>query len=81
VRGTIAMARTSALNSATAQFYLNLSDNVALDTASGGYAVFGKLVTGLPLLEALAATQTATQYGVPDFPTSNVIVQSALQTR
>lgn len=44
VRGTIAMARTSALNSATSQFFLNLSDNVALDTASGGYAVFGKLV-------------------------------------
>jgi cyclophilin family peptidyl-prolyl cis-trans isomerase len=81
VRGTIAMARTSALNSATAQFYLNLSDNVALDTASGGYAVFGKLVTGLPLLEALAATPTATQFGLNDFPAQTVLVQSASQTR
>jgi cyclophilin family peptidyl-prolyl cis-trans isomerase len=81
VSGTIAMARTSALNSATSQFYLNLSDNVALDTANGGYAVFGKLVTGLPLLEALAATPTATQFGLNDFPTQSVLVQSASQTR
>lgn len=81
VRGTIAMARTAALNSATSQFYLNLSDNVALDTANGGYAVFGKLVSGLPVLEALAATPTSTQYGFNDFPVQNVLVQSAAQTR
>jgi peptidyl-prolyl cis-trans isomerase A (cyclophilin A) len=81
VRGTIAMARASALNSATSQFYLNLSDNVALDTANGGYAAFGKLVSGLPLLDALAATPTATQYGLNDFPAQSVLVQSASQTR
>ena len=81
VRGTIAMARASALNSATSQFYLNLSDNVALDTASGGYAVFGKLVSGLPVLDALAATPTATQFGLNDFPAQSVLVQSAAQTR
>jgi cyclophilin family peptidyl-prolyl cis-trans isomerase len=81
VRGTIAMARTSVLNSATSQFYVNLSDNVALDTANGGYAVFGRLVSGLPVLEALAATPTATQYGLNDFPVQSVLVQSAAQTR
>ena len=81
VRGTIAMARGAALNSATSQFFLNLSDNVALDTASGGYAVFGKLVTGLPVLEVLAATPTSTQFGLNDFPTQSVLVQSAAQTR
>ena len=81
VRGTIAMARASALNSATSQFYLNLSDNVALDTANGGYAVFGRVVSGLPLLDALAATPTATQFGQNDFPVQSVLVQSASQTR
>jgi peptidyl-prolyl cis-trans isomerase A (cyclophilin A) len=81
VRGTIAMARTSALNSATSQFYLNLSDNVALDTANGGYAVFGKLVSGMPLLDTLAAIPTATQFGLNDFPAQSVLVQSAAQTR
>jgi peptidyl-prolyl cis-trans isomerase A (cyclophilin A) len=81
VRGTIAMARASALNSATSQFYLNLSDNVALDTSNGGYAVFGKLVSGLPVLDALAAIQTGTQFGLNDFPAQSVLVQSAAQTR
>jgi cyclophilin family peptidyl-prolyl cis-trans isomerase len=81
VRGTIAMARTSALNSATSQFYLNLSDNVALDTTNGGYAVFGKLVSGMPLLDVLASTPTSTQFGLNDFPAQSVLVQSAAQTR
>lgn len=81
VRGTIAMARTSALNSATSQFYLNLSDNLALDTANGGYAVFGRVISGLPLLDALAATPTSTLFGQNDFPVQSVLVQSASQTR
>lgn len=81
VRGTIAMARAAALNSASSQFYLNLSDNVALDTANGGYAVFGKLVSGLPVLNALAATPTSSQFGLNDFPAQSVLVQSATQTR
>jgi peptidyl-prolyl cis-trans isomerase A (cyclophilin A) len=81
VRGTIAMARASALNSATSQFYLNLSDNVALDTANGGYAVFGKLVSGLPVLDALGAIPTSTQFGLNNFPAQSVLVQAAAQTR
>jgi peptidyl-prolyl cis-trans isomerase A (cyclophilin A) len=81
VRGTIAMARTSELNSATSQFFFNLSDNVALDTAGGGYAVFGKLVSGLDLLDTFAAIPTSNQYGLDNFPTSSVMVQSASQTR
>jgi cyclophilin family peptidyl-prolyl cis-trans isomerase len=81
VRGTIAMARTAEPNSATSQFFFNLSDNVALDTASGGYAVFGKIVSGLPLLDALAGVATSTQYGLSDFPSQSVVVQSASQTQ
>jgi cyclophilin family peptidyl-prolyl cis-trans isomerase len=60
---------------------LNLSDNVALDTANGGYAVFGRLVSGLEAMDAISKVPTATQYGIPDFPTTNIIVQSALQTQ
>ena len=81
VKGTIAMARTAEPNSASSQFFFNLSDNVALDTASGGYAVFGKIVSGLPLLDALAGVATSTQYGLSDFPSQSVVVQSAAQTQ
>jgi cyclophilin family peptidyl-prolyl cis-trans isomerase len=81
VRGTIAMARQSALDSATSQFFFNVIDNRQLDTANGGYAVFGKVVSGLETMDAIFKVPTATQYGVPDFPTSNVIVQSAIQTQ
>lgn len=81
VRGTIAMARQSALDSATSQFYFNVTDNVQLDTANGGYAVFGKLVSGLETMDAMSKVPTATQYGIADFPTSSLVVQSASQTQ
>ena len=81
VRGTIAMARTSALDSATSQFYFNVTDNAVLDTAGGGYAVFGKLVSGLEVMDAISKVPTATQHGLADFPTTNVIVQKAVQTQ
>lgn len=81
VRGTIAMARQTALDTATSQFFFNVTDNVQLDTANGGYAVFGKLVSGLETMDAMSKVPTATQYGIPDFPTSSLVVQSATQTR
>lgn len=45
--GTIAMARTSVLNSATSEFFINVVDNTFLDTSAGGYAVFGRVISGL----------------------------------
>jgi cyclophilin family peptidyl-prolyl cis-trans isomerase len=75
------MARQSAPDSATSQFYFNVTDNLQLDTANGGYAVFGKVVSGLEAMDAISKVPTATQYGIPDFPTTNIIVQSALQTQ
>ena len=56
LRGTIAMARTNEPNSATSQFYFNLVDNSALDGADGhpGYAVFGKVIGGLAVIDAMA---------------------------
>jgi peptidyl-prolyl cis-trans isomerase A (cyclophilin A) len=81
LKGTIAMARSAELNSATSQFYFNLADNVALDTAGGGYAVFGKVVSGAEVLDAMANVKTTTAFGLADFPASNVIVLSAAQTK
>jgi peptidyl-prolyl cis-trans isomerase A (cyclophilin A) len=81
LKGTIAMARSADLNSATSQYYLNLADNVALDTSNGGYAVFGKVVSGAEVLDAMANVKTTTAFGLADFPASNVVVLSATQTK
>lgn len=61
-RGTIAMARTAAPDSATAQFFINLADNAALNYPSnGGYAVFGKVVEGMDVVDKIAAEATGTR--------------------
>jgi peptidyl-prolyl cis-trans isomerase A (cyclophilin A) len=61
-RGTIAMARTNDPNSATAQFYINVVDNPALDTQPGrpGYAVFGKVVRGMDVVDRIRVVPTGT---------------------
>jgi cyclophilin family peptidyl-prolyl cis-trans isomerase len=81
LKGTIAMARSADLNSATSQYFFNLADNVALDTSNGGYAVFGKVVSGAEVLDAMASVKTTTAFGLADFPASNVVVLSATQTK
>jgi peptidyl-prolyl cis-trans isomerase A (cyclophilin A) len=81
LKGTIAMARSADLNSATSQYFFNLADNVALDTSNGGYAVFGKVVSGAEVLDAIASVKTTTAFGLADFPASNVVVLSATQTK
>ncbi|MEO5917881.1 MAG: peptidylprolyl isomerase [Luteolibacter sp.] len=61
LRGTIAMARTSDPNSATAQFFINVKDNAMLDYPSGGgYAVFGKVIEGMDVVDKIKAVETAT---------------------
>jgi cyclophilin family peptidyl-prolyl cis-trans isomerase len=57
-RGTLAMARTRDPNSATAQFYINLTDNSRLDRAGGGYTVFGKVVEGMDVVDLIKAVPT-----------------------
>lgn len=72
-RGTIAMARTAAADSATSQFYFNLVDNDFLDhqdAASPGYAVFGMLVDGLDVLDAIGAVRT----DGGDWPVDDVVI-------
>jgi peptidyl-prolyl cis-trans isomerase A (cyclophilin A) len=72
MRGTIAMARTEALNSATCQFYINHVDNPDLDTMK--YAVFGKVIKGLEVVDAIAALPTGTIRGNDDAPRRTVTI-------
>jgi cyclophilin family peptidyl-prolyl cis-trans isomerase len=88
-RGTLAMARTDAPNSATSQFYINhvdnnLGDRVNLDYISAnspGYAVFGKVLTGLSVLDAIAAVPTRTVNGFQNVPVTDVKILEADQTK
>jgi len=82
LRGTIAMARTSDPNSATSQFYFNLAENPALDyqdASNPGYAVFGKIVQGLDVMDTIGAVPTNTVNGTPDVPVTDVVVKNALR--
>ena len=79
-RGTIAMARTSNPDSATAQFFINHTDNDFLNYAGGanpGYAVFGKTVEGMDVVDAIATVETATRNGMDDVPVEPVVIKSA----
>jgi len=80
--GTLAMARTSAPHSASAQFFINVKDNDFLNAAAAqdgwGYAVFGKVVSGMDVVTKIAATPTGA--GGPfrsDVPRAAVVIQSA----
>jgi len=78
-RGTIAMARTNDPNSATAQFFINLVDNVNLDytARNPGYAVFGQVVEGMDVVDAIAAVKTGTKGMFQDVPVEAVVIKSA----
>lgn len=83
-RATVAMARTNVPDSATSEFFVNVVDNRSLDyrsAASPGYAVFGKVITGMDVIDAIAALPTATINGVGDMPTADVTISSVLQTQ
>jgi len=82
VRGTLAMARTQALRSATAQFFINVADNRArLDhrgysPADFGYAVFGRVLSGMEVVDRIAASKTGTVGPHVDVPVEAVIIKS-----
>ncbi|PXW26225.1 peptidylprolyl isomerase [Paraburkholderia caballeronis] len=78
--GTIAMARTSDPNSATAQFFINTVDNAGLDYPNpdgNGYAVFGKVTQGMDVVKKIEATPTTTRGPMADVPQQEVVIQSA----
>jgi peptidyl-prolyl cis-trans isomerase A (cyclophilin A) len=81
LRGTVAMARTSVADSGTSQFYINAVDNVSLDTLGGGYAVFGKVLTGFEIVDAISAVPTAVANGMTDVPVTTVTLLSMVQTQ
>jgi cyclophilin family peptidyl-prolyl cis-trans isomerase len=78
-RGTLSMARTNDVNSATSQFFVNLKDNAFLDhsKAQFGYAVFGRVVEGLDVVDKIAAVRTGTRQQYQDAPLENVTIISA----
>ncbi len=78
-RGTLSMARTSDPHSATCQFFVNLADNDFLDRKPGqdGYAVFGRITDGMPVIDEIAAVKTARRKGHDDVPVEDVAVVSA----
>jgi cyclophilin family peptidyl-prolyl cis-trans isomerase len=77
-RGTLAMARTSAVDSATAQFFINLRDNKFLDhgTRDFGYAVFGEVTDGMDVVDAIAKVRTGSKGGHQDVPVETVEILS-----
>ncbi|KGU77536.1 peptidylprolyl isomerase [Burkholderia pseudomallei] len=78
--GTIAMARTSDPNSATAQFFINTVDNAGLDYPNpdgNGYAVFGKVVSGLDVVKKIEATPTTVRGPMRDVPEKPIVIESA----
>jgi peptidyl-prolyl cis-trans isomerase A (cyclophilin A) len=79
-RGTIAMARTGAPDSATAQFFINVVDNDNLNAPKpdgNGYAVFGKVVQGLEVIDKIKATPTGNKGMYQDVPQTPIIINSA----
>lgn len=78
--GTIAMARTSNPNSATAQFFVNVKDNASLDYPNpdgNGYAVFGKVVAGMDTIEKIKGVATTNKGMYADVPVTPVVIESA----
>jgi len=79
-RGTLSMARTNVVDSATAQFFVNLVDNDFLDhagPANYGYAVFGKVSSGLEVIDKIAKVATTNRAGHQNVPAADVVITKA----
>ena len=81
--GAICMARTNEPHSATSQFFINLKDNSFLDhtgkSATGwGYAVFGRVISGMDVVEAIAAVPTGNAGGHSDVPLEDIVLEKAV---
>jgi cyclophilin family peptidyl-prolyl cis-trans isomerase len=83
-RGTVAMARTRLARSATSQFYINLADNPSLDHRGFspddfGYAVFGRVLSGMDVVDRIGAVKTGTREGMDDVPIAPVLIKSVVE--
>jgi cyclophilin family peptidyl-prolyl cis-trans isomerase len=78
-RGTVAMARTNDPNSATAQFFISVKDNHALDFGirGAGYTVFGEVIQGMDVVDRIVAVPTGTKSGHENVPLTPVVIKSA----
>jgi cyclophilin family peptidyl-prolyl cis-trans isomerase len=78
-RGMLSMARTSDINSATSQFFVNLVDNAFLDHGSRdyGYAVFARVSEGMDVIDKIARVKTGKRSGYTDAPLEDVVIVSA----
>jgi cyclophilin family peptidyl-prolyl cis-trans isomerase len=79
-RGTLSMARTNEIDSATAQFFVNLVDNDFLDHAGPGnygYAVFGKVTSGMDTIDKIAKVATTNRAGHQNVPAADVVITKA----
>lgn len=80
VRGSVAMARTNAPHSATAQFFINVADNGFLDYPGQdgwGYAVFGKVIDGMEVVDKIEAAKTGKRGFHGDVPIEDIVIQKA----
>ncbi len=80
-RGTLAMARTSVVDSATSQFFINVADNAFLDykgkrAEDFGYAVFAQVVEGMEVVDAIKTVKTGSKGGHSDVPVEPVFINS-----
>lgn len=80
-RGTLSMARTSEVDSATSQFFVNLRDNTNLDhtEANFGYAVFARVTDGMDVVDTIAAVETTTMGHYQDVPVEPIVVHRAVR--
>jgi cyclophilin family peptidyl-prolyl cis-trans isomerase len=81
LRGTVAMARTRAVRSATSQFFINLANNAQLNhhglaPDDYGYAVFGRVIEGMDVVDRIAGMPTASRDGMDDVPVTPVAIKS-----
>lgn len=78
-RGTLSMARTSEVDSATAQFFINLTDNESLNNNDRdfGYAVFAEVTAGMDVVDKIAAAATGSKGGHQDVPLEPIVILSA----
>lgn len=85
-RGTVAMARMRSARSATSQFYINVADNSALDHRGFspdefGYAVFGRVLEGMDVVDRIAAVPTGSRDGMADVPVTAVVITSVTEKK
>jgi peptidyl-prolyl cis-trans isomerase B (cyclophilin B) len=82
VKGSLAMARTNDPHSASSQFFINVADNAFLDHTSPtpqgwGYAVFGKVVDGMDVVEKMKSVSTGSRSGHQDVPNEDIVIEKA----